>query len=239
MIARLGLILSRTIGRCIPDPLILALGLTILTAALAFLLGYDELDRQETAIVLIDTWWSTGLWKFLQFGMQMALILVTGYALADSPVIRRCLGRIAQMPRTPGQAAALVGLVAVLTGLINWGLGLIVGALLARDVGRSMEARGRPSHFPLLCAAGYMGLLVWHGGLSGSAALKSSTLSEASDLLGDGLMERLASLGFPDGVPLSATTFSNMNLLAAIIFMACCLEGRLSHICPGVLSWMR
>ncbi len=215
MIARLGLILSRTIGRCIPDPLILALGLTILTAALAFLLGYDELDRQETAIVLIDTWWSTGLWKFLQFGMQMALILVTGYALADSPVIRRCLGRIAQMPRTPGQAAALVGLVAVLTGLINWGLGLIVGALLARDVGRSMEARGRPSHFPLLCAAGYMGLLVWHGGLSGSAALKSSTLSEASDLLGDGLMERLASLGFPDGVPLSATTFSNMNLLVS------------------------
>ncbi|MBG84448.1 MAG: serine--pyruvate aminotransferase [Phycisphaerae bacterium] len=215
MIARLGLILSRTIGRCIPDPLILALGLTILTAILAFTFGYGELDRRETALVLIDTWWSSGLWKFLQFSMQMALILVTGYALADSPIIRRFLGRIAQLPQSPGQAAALVGFVAALTGLVNWGLGLIVGALLARDVGRSMEARGRASHFPLLCAAGYVGLLVWHGGLSGSAALKSSTLTEAKDLLGEDLMSRLATMGFADGIPLSDTTFSTMNLVVS------------------------
>lgn len=215
MIARLGLILSHTIGRCIPDPLILALGLTVLTAVLALIFGYDGLDRQETAMLLLDTWWSTGLWKFLQFSMQMALILVTGYALADSPVIRRLLGRIAQLPQSPGQAAALVGFVAAVTGLVNWGLGLIVGALLARDVGRSMEARGRPSHFPLLCAAGYVGLLVWHGGLSGSAALKSSTLDEAKDLLGDGLMARLGTMGFADGIPLSDTTFSTMNLVVS------------------------
>ncbi len=228
MIARLGLILSRTVGRCIPDPLVLALGLTVLTAILAFIFGYGELDRQETAIALIDTWWSTGLWKFLQFSMQMALILVTGYALADSPIIRRCLSTIAHMPRSAGQAAALVGLVAAMAGLINWGLGLIVGALLARDVGRSMEARGRPSHFPLLCAAGYVGMLVWHGGLSGSAALKSSTLGEAKDLLGDGLMSQLGTIGFTDGIPLSATTFSSMNLV---------VSGGLLVIIPLVL-WM-
>ena len=228
MIARLGLILSRSIGRCIPDPLILALGLTVLTAILALSFGYPDIGRREASFALIDTWWSSGLWKFLQFSMQMALILVTGYALADSPIVRRFLGCIAKLPQTPGQGAALVGFVAALTGLVNWGLGLIVGALLARDVGRSMEARGRPSHFPLLCAAGYVGLLVWHGGLSGSAALKSSTLTEAKDLLGSDLMVRLSDLGFADGIPLGVTTFSNLNLL---------VSGGLLVIIPIVL-WM-
>ena len=59
----------------------------------------------------------------------------------------------------------------IVFGLLNWGLGLIVGALLARDVGRSLQSRGIRAHYPLIAAAGYMGLLVWHGGFSGSAPL--------------------------------------------------------------------
>ncbi|MEE2906806.1 MAG: TIGR00366 family protein, partial [Planctomycetota bacterium] len=215
MVARLGLFLSRTIGRCMPDPLILALGLTILTAILAIIFGYSGTERTVAATELLDDWWRGGIWAFLKFSMQMALILVTGYALADSPIVRRILALIAERPRTPGQAAAVVGLVAAATGLVNWGLGLIVGALLARDVGRCMEAKGRPSHFPLLCAAGYVGLLVWHGGLSGSAALKTSTAAEAKGILGADLVTELSVNGFADGIPLSATTFSGMNLLVS------------------------
>ena len=198
-----------------PDPLILALGLTIITAILALVFGYVDLDRSTASTTLLNDWWSGGIWKFLSFSMQMALILVTGYALADSPAVRRLISSISRLPRTPAQAAALVGFVAAATGLLNWGLGLIVGALLARDVGRSMEARGRPAHFPLLCAAGYVGLLVWHGGLSGSAAIKTSTAEEAKGILGPELMTDLAAQGFPDGIPLDATTFSGLNLIVS------------------------
>ena len=229
MVARLGLFLSRTIGRCMPDPLILALGLTILTAILALTFGYAGISRSDAATQLIGGWWSSkGIWLFLNFSMQMALILVTGYALADSPIVRRLLSSIARIPKTPGQAAAIVGFVAAATGLVNWGLGLIVGALLARDVGRCMEKRGRPSHFPLLCAAGYVGLLVWHGGLSGTAALKTSTAAEAKTIFGSDLLASLTSQGFADGIPLSATTFSGMNLL---------ISGGLLLIIPLIL-WM-
>ena len=228
MVARLGLFLSRTIGRFMPDPLILALSLTILTAILALVFGYADTGRREAATILIEDWWNSGIWVFLKFSMQMALILVTGYALADSPIVRRGLAGIARVPKSPGQAAAIVGLVAAVTGLINWGLGLIVGALLARDVGRSMEVRGQSNHFPLLCAAGYMGLMVWHGGLSGSAALKTSTASEAKGILGEDLMGALATQGFADGIPLSATTFSSMNLL---------ISGGLIVIVP-IMLWL-
>ncbi|MBG80921.1 MAG: hypothetical protein CMJ39_09465 [Phycisphaerae bacterium] len=228
MIARLGLFLSRTIGRCMPDPLILALGLTLVTALLALIFGYVDLDRSEAGTKLLNDWWNSGIWLFLKFSMQMALILVTGYALADSPIVRRSIAAISELPRTPAQAAALVGFIAAATGLINWGLGLIVGALLARDVGRAMEAKGRRAHFPLLCAAGYVGLLVWHGGLSGSAALKTSTAAEASGILGADLVAELAKQGFTDGIPLDATTFSGMNLL---------ISGGLLLIIPLVL-WL-
>jgi short-chain fatty acids transporter len=60
-------------------------------------------------------------------------------------------------------------------GWIHWGLGLIAGALLAREVATAAKARGIPVHFPLLAAAGYIGLLVWHSGLSGSAPLLVNT----------------------------------------------------------------
>ncbi|HHN79007.1 MAG TPA: short-chain fatty acid transporter, partial [Phycisphaerales bacterium] len=151
-----------------------------------------------------------GLWRFLAFGMQMCLILVTGHALASSGPVRRLIAALARLPRTGASASAMVGLVAAGFGLINWGLGLIVGALLAREVGRSLESRGIRAHYPLLAAAGYMGLLVWHGGLSGSAPLTMTTRAGAAKVLPGEVLQR-----FADGVPLSETLLSPMNLLAA------------------------
>ena len=43
---------------------------------------------------------------------------------------------------------------------------------LAREIGRHAPARGLAIHYPLLGAAAYSGMAVWHGGLSGSAPLK-------------------------------------------------------------------
>ena len=155
MIARIGLLISRTIGRWIPEPFVLALGLTVITAILAILLGYPGKTRSEASVQLLETWWSPGLWAFLGFSMQMSLILVTGFAVAASRPVRALINLISSIPRDTASAAALVGLVAMATGLLNWGLGLIVGALLALTVARSLERRGIRAHYPLICAAGY------------------------------------------------------------------------------------
>ncbi|MGM0575682.1 MAG: short-chain fatty acid transporter [Myxococcota bacterium] len=215
MIRWLGRKLSAFAGRWVPDPFAIAILLTILAIGLAWLgtglsplelLGYwggrlkgDEvLDRER------------GLWKLLAFGMQMCLILVTGHALASSRPVHRLIDRVAGLPRTSGQAIALTAVVAMCAALVNWGLGLIVGALMAREVAVAARHRGLRVHYPLLGAAGYTAMMVWHGGLSGSAPL---TVTQAKDLAS--ILDR------PDVAPitLGETLFSPMNITVTLALL--------------------
>ncbi|MCA9569467.1 MAG: TIGR00366 family protein, partial [Myxococcales bacterium] len=104
-------------------------------------------------------------------------------------------------------ATVLVSVVASCTALVHWGLGLIVGAVLAREVGRIANERGVPMHYPTLAAGGYSGLLVWHGGLSGSAPLKVTTAGDLTEVLGAELAAKVGTL------PLTETLFSVRNML--------------------------
>lgn len=182
MIAALGRRINAGFRATAPDPFVLAVVLTVVT----FLLVLALTDMRFTAA--IDAWagpngvWSAGM---LRFAMQMCLILVTGHALASSPPMSKLLNKLASLPRSPAQAVALVAFTAALLGVLNWGLGLITGALLARRVGVEAQRRNIPVHYPLLAAAGYVGLLVWHGGFSGSAPLKVTLPSEIRDIFGD------------------------------------------------------
>jgi len=62
-----------------------------------------------------------------------------------------------------------------LAAWLNWGLGLIIGAVLARKAAEKARREGWTLHYPLVGAAGYVGMMVWHGGLSGSAPLAVNT----------------------------------------------------------------
>lgn len=210
-IPALGLKLSRFFERTAPDPFVLAIALTALTAAICIAFGdyTSATTLQGRALATLDAWrGQDGLWQFLAFAMRMCLVLVTGHALAVSPPVRALVRRVAALPRSGAQAAALVGLTAALFGLINWGLGLIVGALLAREVALVLAKRKIPHHYPLLAAAGYMGMLVWHGGLSGSAPLTMAKPAEASAVLPAGF-ETYAETG----IELSRTIGAPINLL--------------------------
>lgn len=222
MIARLGSGLSKLFSKTAPDPFVIAVGLTVLTAVLAVTIGFggqgsgEELTIADKSKLMIDSWrGNDGLWKFLAFGMQMCLILVTGHALAASKPVRKMIDALARIPKQAGSGAAMVGFFAIVFGLINWGVGLIVGALLAREVARSMRARGIRAHGGLLAAAGYMALLVFHGGLSGSAPLKMTSKAEAESVLPASVVESLTVDGVFEGVSLSQTVFSPMNLFVS------------------------
>ena len=104
------------------------------------------------------------------------------------------------------QATWLVATGAMVAALINWGLGLVVGALFARAVGERIAeptSGDEEPVYPLLCAAGYAGLLCWHGGLSGSAPLMMTRPANVEPILG------------PDApvLDLSTTIFSPLNLV--------------------------
>ena len=141
------------------------------------------------------------------------------YSLKSAPsrtqtaaAARSVIDVLAGLPRNTAQAAGLVSVVACLAALVNWGLGLIVGALLAREVARVLSRKGIAAHYPLICAAGYMGMLVWHGGLSGSAPLSMTTLQGAAKVLPESYLDRLGDVG----IPLQDTLFSGMNLVVTM-----------------------
>lgn len=191
-----------------PDPLAIALGLTFVTFLAAWGLG------DASAGALLDAWGGPkGLWSLLAFAMQMCLILVTGYVVASTRPVRWAIGLVASIPRNTGQAAALISVIAMGLALLNWGLGLIGGALLAREVGIAMRERGRAVHYPLLAAAGYTGLAVWHGGFSGSAPLKVTEAKDLVEVLGS---ELAAAVG---PIPLGRTLLSEHNLATSLVVL--------------------
>ncbi len=199
MLARLGHRLEQLFRAIIPDPFVLAIFLTVFVGGAGWIwTGFDH-------VRVLDAW-HAGLWRLLAFGMQMCLVLVTGHALAASPPVRRLLHAIADRPRSGPAASAWVTAVTVGLGLVNWGLGLVGGALLARDVSASCRRRGIAAHGPALAAAGYAGMMVWHGGFSGSAPLKVTRVEDLVELLGPQLG------GAVQAIPITATLLGPLNL---------------------------
>lgn len=196
MLARIASRLAELAQRFVPDPFVIALGLT----ALAFGMGWVAMPERSVA-ALAEGWYArVSAQGTLAFTFQMSLILVAGATLASAPAVRAGLSRLASVPRTTRAAVALTALVAMLAAYINWGFGLIVGAVLAREIGARFTASGRKLDYPLVAAAGYTGLMVWHGGFSGSAPLK---VAEAGPM------------GLPP-IPISDTILSTMNIALAV-----------------------
>lgn len=129
MIGRISRFMTRFVSRWLPDPLIFAMLLTLLTFVIALWL------TPQTPISMVKMW-GDGFWNLLAFGMQMALIIVTGHALASSAPVKSLLRTAASAAKTPVQGVMLVTFFGSVACVINWGFGLVVGAMFAREVAR-------------------------------------------------------------------------------------------------------
>ncbi|MGB8221258.1 MAG: TIGR00366 family protein [Polyangiales bacterium] len=196
MLARLGVVFSRWAERWVPDPFVLALVLTLVA-----LLGGFALSG-SLGTVLQGWYGGFSSTPLLAFALQMCLILVTGQALASSRPVQRIVRRIARWPKRTPAAAGLVALIACVTGLIQWGLGAVVAAFVVREISQSAAEEGRPMDIPVLGAAAYSGLAIWHGGLSGSAPLKAAEAAQFTH-------------GAAQPIPVSETLFSSLNLIVS------------------------
>lgn len=190
---------NNVVERFIPSALVFSIVLTFVVAILALILtGTGPAD-----LVLH---WGEGLAGLLSFITQMALILLLGHILANTGPVRRLLAFLGSIPRTPLAAYVFVFVVAAMASLITWGLGLVVGGLLAREVAYQGRERGMHLHFPMLVASGFAGFVVWHMGYSASGPLTAAT--EGSFLT--------ESLGGRT-VPITETVFSSWNMIAAVV----------------------
>lgn len=212
-VERLGSALSRSVERWMPDPLIFALILSIITILMALVVmkPYEVMGPPDVLMWLFMKCWYGGFWELLAFAMQMCLILVTGYAIAFHPIVYKGLSRLARVAKNTKQAAAITAAVSLFFSWINWGLGLIMGAVLARAIGIEFYKQKKPLHYPAVCAAGYMGLgLNWHWGLSASAPLLSNTPGHVFAKLFKGLFGR-------ELVPIDETILHSYTIVNAIL----------------------
>ena len=189
----------------LPSPFSLAVILTVITFILALFLTSPTGESTQPYAFQLFGFWYAGLWKLLEFAMQMMLMLVLGHVLALSKPFNKLMNLVVLPCKSSSLAAFWVTMIAVSFALFNWGLGLIVGALLARKVAEHAEKNMIPINFPLIGACGYAGLMVWHGGLSGSAPLKVAQEGH--------LFEKLTN-GNP--ISISETLLSPMNLTGII-----------------------
>lgn len=179
---------DRIVQRYLPDAFLFAIILTFVV----FIMGI--LITKSSPIEMVE-YWGDGFWDLLAFSMQMALIVVTGYVLANTPFIKKLLHHISGLAKTPAQAIMLVTFVASIASLINYGFGLVVGALLAIQVVKKVPS----VDYRLLVASAYSGFLLWHGGISGSIPLLIATP-------GHFLEESIGT------IPVTETMFSSFNI---------------------------
>jgi len=133
----------------------------------------------------------------------MLLVLVTGFMLANTPLVTGLLNRLAALAKSAGQAIILVTVISLIASWLNWGFGLVVGALFAKALARRIKVDYR-----LLVASAYSGFIVWHGGLAGSIPLTIATPGHFSE----------AQIGI---IATSDTIFAGFNLLlVALLFIA-------------------
>lgn len=194
----------------IPSAMTFALALTIIVALLA-------LFFTPSGPVQIVQYWGDGLSGILAFMTQMCLILLLGHILANTGPIRSVLIRLARVPSSAGAAYVFVFVVSAVLCLFVWGLGLIAGAVLAREIAVQGRERGIKLHYPLLVAAGYSGFIVWHMGYSGSGPLTAAT---PDSFLADALGGQVISV--------SNTIFAWWNMAAAALVIIVC----------GLLFWL-
>ncbi|MEM8506965.1 MAG: TIGR00366 family protein [Bacteroidota bacterium] len=212
--------IEKLFGRYLPSPFTIAVLLTGLTIVLALVFGNSAPNTSKLAHVLIL--WEKGIWNngLLVFAYQMMLILVLGHVLVLSPPMAQLILRLTGLVRNTAQAALLVAVSTMLVSFFNWGLGLIFGALFARKVGEYAQEKQIPLNYPLIGACGYSGLMVWHGGISGSAPIKVAENGHLQELMIAAGNSNLASV-LPDTLSTSLTIFSWSNLVVFACVVLC------------------
>lgn len=186
---------TRVVQKYLPDAFVLAIFLTIIVILAA-------LGLTDSGLTDVVGYWGEGFSTLFVFAMQMALVLLTGFVLALSPVVEKLLGMLTDIPKKPNHAYALTAAISFVCCYLNWGLGLVVGALVAREMGKKIKG----VHFPLVVAAAYSAEIV-----RGPSSAIPVVMATPDNFMYD-------KVGL---IPISETLYSWWNLaITAVIFAA-------------------
>ena len=202
----------------LPSPFTIALFLTLFTLFLGFIWpnhSSENITWTEKGIQVL-TYWNNGLWdpKGLAFAIQMMLMLLLGHVLALSKPIDKLITQLLPFCNNNAKSALTITLLTLMVSWFNWGLGLVFGAIFCKKI---MEYAAKSSialNYGLIGAAGYSGLMIWHGGISGSSLVKISESGHLKDLAPEGVKGAL-----PELLDFSQTVFSTMNVAVTLTLL--------------------
>ncbi|SNY92405.1 short-chain fatty acids transporter [Cohaesibacter sp. ES.047] len=183
----------RVVQRYLPSAYVLALILT------AFVFFFGMLTTGHSPLDMAN-YWGTGFSKLFKFGMQMTLVLMTGYVLAMTPIMQTVFTGLTKLAGNWRQAIIITIVTSFVCYYLNWGFGMVAGAILAREMGRRVKV-----HFPLIVAAAYGGELV--RGPSSSIPLVIATPKH--------FMEEAIGI-----VPVTETLYAPWNIFLTVLLLA-------------------
>jgi short-chain fatty acids transporter len=206
--ARLARRFNSRVSYFVPHSFLFAILLTFLVYFLGVLVTYQgPFDMVR--------FWVGGVWTLLSFSMQMVLLVAAGFSVASAPVSRRVLRRLAGIPSTPRGGVMFLTALTALCSLLHWGLGIIVGAFLSREMGRRMPQ----ADYPLLVAGAFIGMCAGNLGIFSSDPL---VVRKAAPFLEKAM-----------GLAPNAEPAWNLAALAGFLAGAVGVTAFLGWICPG------
>lgn len=197
MITKLGEKLTILFQKYMPDAFVFALLLTLITALIAFF----WLDA--SLLKIIESWYD-GFWSLMEFGMQIVLIIITGFAIALSPIIKKGIDKLTLLIKTPRQVYFFVVFACAVLNMISFGW-VVISCVLARE----LALRVKGVNYPFLIACVYFGSGSWVTGLSSSIPLLLGT--NGNYLIKAGILS--------DIIPTTVTLGSPLNIAMMILYL--------------------
>ena len=197
MLQKFGEKFTDMFKKTMPDSFVFALILTLITGLSAILF------LESTLLEILESWYK-GFWGLLEFGMQITLIVVTGYSIALASSTDKLLSKISEKISSPLQVYLTVIVLGVLLSMISWGMVIIV-AVLARE----LALRVKGINYPFLIACTYLSFTSWVTGLSSSIPLLINT--QDNFLIKQGVLDQVIST--------SLTLGSSLNFIIIFIYV--------------------
>jgi len=197
-LARVGAGLADWCEKWFPDAYIFACLAVVIVVIAALCMGRSPVQ------VGVD--FGVSFWSLIPFTMQMAFVIIAGYIVAVAPPVKRLIVALAVVPKTPKGAVAYVAFVCMIASLLSWGLSLILGGILSREVTKRVPG----IDYRAMGAASYVGLgSIWALGASSSAALLMNTKASIPAKL----------YAISGTIPLTETLLTWQNLVMIVVLI--------------------
>ncbi len=187
---------SRWSVRWVPDAMVFVLALTVIVFFMAWGL------TKHGPLQLIDDW-VKGFWVLLTFAMQMCVLMITGFTVADSKYVKNGINKLIDIPKTRNQTILMYFVFISILWYLHWGIGMMTSIIMGRQL--AVRKRGLGLDYIFIAAISYCAIVLTNGP-SMAAQLLLATPGH--------FMEKVTGV-----IPISMTTFHPQLLLTNLIML--------------------